>query len=94
MGLSKARNSAFSDTVAAGQFGKGRALRSAVAGLGLLRCRQFRGTAHMLAALLRPAAALGGASADKIALHVRQPAENGNHRSPGAGAGVGPRLRE
>jgi hypothetical protein len=27
----------------------------------------------MLAALLRPAAALGGAGADKIALHVRQP---------------------
>jgi hypothetical protein len=33
----------------------------------------------VLPALLHPAAALGGAGADKIALHVRQSAENGNH---------------
>ena len=46
----------------------------------------------MLTALLRPAAALGGAGADKVALHVGQAAENGNHQAPGAGAGVGPRL--
>jgi hypothetical protein len=31
----------------------------------------------MLTALLRPAAALGGAGGDKVALHVRQAAENG-----------------
>jgi len=46
----------------------------------------------MLAALLRPAAALGGASADQIALHIREAAENSNHQASGAGAGVGPRL--
>ena len=46
----------------------------------------------MLAALLRPAAALGGAGADKIALHVGEAAEHGDHQSPGAGASVGPRL--
>ena len=46
----------------------------------------------MLAALLRPAAALGGARADKVALHVRQSAQHGNHQAPGAGAGVGLRL--
>jgi len=48
----------------------------------------------MLPALLRPAAAFGGAGADKIALHVREAAEYGNHQSPGASAGVGPRLGE
>ena len=37
-------------------------------------------------------AALGGASADKVALNVREAAENGNHQPTGAGAGVGPRL--
>ena len=52
------------------------------------------GTANMLPALLRPAAAFGGAGADKVALHVRQPAKNGNHQAAGAGAGVGPRLGE
>ena len=35
-------------------------------------------------------AALGGAGTDKIALYVGQAAENGNHQTPGAGAGVGP----
>jgi hypothetical protein len=44
----------------------------------------------MLPALLRAAAAFGGAGADKVALHVRQAAENGDHQSAGAGAGVGP----
>jgi hypothetical protein len=48
----------------------------------------------VLAALLRPAAALGGAGADKISLHVRQAAGNGNHQAPAARAGIGPRLRE
>jgi hypothetical protein len=33
----------------------------------------------MLSALLCPAAAFGGAGADKIALDVRQPAENRYH---------------
>ena len=36
--------------------------------------------------------ALGGAGADKIALHVREAAEYRQHQAPGAGAGVGPRL--
>ena len=48
----------------------------------------------MLTALLRPAAALGGAGADQIALHVREAAENSNHQASGAGVGVGPRLRQ
>jgi hypothetical protein len=48
----------------------------------------------MLPSGLGAASAFGGASADKIALHVRQPAENGNHQSSCAGAGVGPRFRQ
>ena len=40
----------------------------------------------MLPALLRAAAALGGAGADKIALDVGEAAEDGNHKPPGAGA--------
>jgi hypothetical protein len=47
----------------------------------------------VLTAFSGPATALGGAGADKIALHVRQAAEHGNHQAPGAGAGVGPRFR-
>ena len=46
----------------------------------------------MLSSGLGAAPAFGGAGADKIALHVRQPAENRQHQAPGAGAGVGPRL--
>jgi hypothetical protein len=38
------------------------------AGLHLLRVGEFRGAAHALPTLLRPAAAFGGAGADKIAL--------------------------
>jgi hypothetical protein len=34
------------------------------------------------------APAFGGTGADKIALHIRQPAENGDHQAPGAGAGA------
>jgi len=48
----------------------------------------------VLPALLRPASALGSAGADKVALHVGQAAQHGNHQAPGAGAGIGPRLRE
>jgi len=48
----------------------------------------------VLPALLRPAAALGSAGADKIALDVGEAAEYSDHQSPGAGAGVGPRLRQ
>lgn len=47
----------------------------------------------MLAAPLCPVAALSGAGADKIALHVREAAENGVHQSARTGAGVGPRFR-
>ena len=38
----------------------------------------------MLPALLRPAAALGGAGADKITLHVGEAAEHREHQPPGA----------
>ena len=46
----------------------------------------------MLSLGLGTAPAFGGAGADKIALHVRNPAEYRQHQAPGAGAGVGPRL--
>src|SRR3954464_13278820 len=46
----------------------------------------------MLSLGLGAAPAFSSAGADKIALNVRQPAENGNHQAPGAGAGIGPRL--
>ena len=78
--------------VAAREFGESSTLRPPPSGLGLLRRRQLRRTAHTLPALLRPAAALGGAGADKIALHVGESSENGNHQAPGAGASVSPRL--
>jgi len=48
----------------------------------------------VLSAPLCSVAVLCGAGADKIALHVGQAAEHGQHQSPGAGAGVGPRFRE
>ena len=54
--------------VAARQFGERGTFRPPLAGLGLLLGRQFRFAAHALPALLRPAAALGGAGADEIAL--------------------------
>jgi hypothetical protein len=44
----------------------------------------------MLPALLRTAAALGGAGADKIALHIGEASEDREHQAAGAGAGVGP----
>jgi hypothetical protein len=56
---------------------------------------RFRFSAlRLLPALLRPGAALSGAGADKIAFDVRQAARHSNHRPPGAGAGVSPRLRQ
>jgi hypothetical protein len=58
------RNRALADVVAAREFGKRRDLRPSSAGLGLLRRGQFRRSAHVLPALLRTAAALGGAGAD------------------------------
>jgi len=75
--LLEARNRAFPHAVAAGQFGEGRALHAPPPRFFLLLRREFRRSAHMLPALLRPAAALGGARADKIALHVRQSAAGG-----------------
>jgi hypothetical protein len=60
------------------EFGKRITFGPATAGLVLLRLCQFRRSAHVLAALLRPAAALCRAGADKIALDVRQAAEYGN----------------
>jgi hypothetical protein len=65
---SQPRNCALSHAVAAREFGKRSALRAPPPCFGLLRRRQFQRSAHMLPALLRPAAAFGGAGADKIAL--------------------------
>ncbi len=48
----------------------------------------------MLPALLRPAAALRGAGADKIALHVGQAAEYGQHQAALRRSGVGPSVVE
>src|SRR5207244_3491914 len=67
----KSRNRALSRAVAAREFRERSTLRPTSASLGLLRLGQFRRSAHVLAALLRPAAALGGTGADKVALHVR-----------------------
>jgi hypothetical protein len=86
------RNRALADIVAAGEFGKGRALGPPPPCFGLLCVGQLRGSAHVLPALLGRAAALGGAGADKVALDVGEAAQHGNHQAPGAGAGVGPRL--
>jgi hypothetical protein len=41
---------------------------------------------------LGAAPALGGAGADKIALNIGKPAENGQHQAPGAAGAVGPRF--
>jgi hypothetical protein len=48
----------------------------------------------MLSLRLGAAPAFGGSGADKIALHVGETSEYREHQAPGAGAGVGPRLRE
>ena len=58
----------------------------------LLRVSEFRRPAHVLPALLRPAAAFGGAGPDQVALHVSKASEDRDHQAPGAGGGVGPRL--
>jgi len=86
-------NRALANVIAEGKLGKGRPLRPASAGLRPLRVGEFRGSAHIMPALLRPAAALGGAGADQVALHVREAAENGYHQPPGAGAGPRGRAR-
>ena len=43
---------------------------------------------------LGAAPAFGGAGADQVSLHVRQTAQHGQHEPAGAGAGIGPRLRQ
>jgi hypothetical protein len=73
----QSRNRALADVVAAREFHKRSAFGPSPAGLVLLRLGQFRFPPHALPALLRPAAALGGAGADKVALHVRQAAQYG-----------------
>lgn len=80
--------------VAAREFGKRGTFGPPLASLGLLRVGEVRGSAHMLPAFLRSAPSLGGAGADKVTLHVGQAAKDSNHEPPGAGTGVGPRLRE
>src|SRR5712671_5761161 len=87
-------NRALAYVVAAGEFGKRCTLGPSLPGLDLLRVGEFRGPAHALPALLGPAAALGGAGADKVTLHIGETAKDGDHQPPGAGASVGPRLRQ
>jgi len=48
----------------------------------------------VLSSHLGAAPAFGGACADKIALNIGQAAENRQHQSPAAGAGVGPPFAE
>jgi hypothetical protein len=75
-------NRALANVIAEGKFGKRRALYSSPAGLGLLRVSELRQPAHMLLpALMRPAAALGGAGAEKVALRVGE-AEAAKHGRP------------
>jgi hypothetical protein len=66
-----------------GQFGEDRALRLPTARFGLLCISQFRGAAHVLAVLLRPAAPFRRAGADKVALHVHQAADYDQHQGAG-----------
>ena len=73
MSCCQPRNRTLAHAIAAGEFGKRSTFRPSPAGLGLLRICQFRFPAHALPALLRLAAALGGADADKIALHSAKP---------------------
>jgi hypothetical protein len=61
---SQSRYRAFAHVVAAREFGQCGTLRTTPAGLGLLRVSQSGRPAHVLAALLRPAPAFGGAGAD------------------------------
>ena len=46
----------------------------------------------MLPLGLGAAPAFGGTGADKIALHVGEASENGEHQAPGAAGAIGPRL--
>ena len=80
--------------VAAREFVECRALRAASDGLFLLSRCEERGSAHVLSLGLGAAPTFGGAGADQIALHVGEASEYGEHQAPGAGAGVGPRLRQ
>ena len=50
------------------------------------------GPPHVLSSRLGAAPAFGSTGADKIALHVRQPAKYRQHQAPGTGACVSPRL--
>jgi len=48
----------------------------------------------MLPLGLGAAASFGCPGADEIALHIGKPTQNRERQAPGAGAGVGPRLRQ
>jgi hypothetical protein len=80
--------------VAVGQLLQRRALRTPSGSLCLLCRCQGRGSAHRLSTGFGAAPAFGGASADQIAFDIGLAPENRQHQAPGAGAGVGPRLRE
>src|SRR3954453_17568005 len=86
----RAAHGGYAAVVAVGQFLQRSALRAPSGGLFLLCRGQRRGAAHMLSSGFGTAPAFGGTGADKIPLHVRQPAENGKHQAPGASGGVGP----
>jgi len=69
------------------------ALRLVPASARLAFCAsvEFRGSA-ICCPLLRAAAASACGVTDKVALHVSETAEDGDHQAPGAGAGVSPRF--
>jgi hypothetical protein len=88
-GPRRAANGGYADAIAPGEFVQRSALGAASGGLLLLRrTERVRGSAHLLPLRLGAASAFGGARADKIALYVRQSAQDGNHQSPGAGAAI------
>jgi hypothetical protein len=73
-GTRDAANGGYADVVAAREFVERSALRAASGGFFLLCRSECGGSAHLLPSGLGAASALGGAGADKIALHVGQAA--------------------
>jgi hypothetical protein len=72
-GACHSANGGYADIVAAGEFVERSALHTATAGLFLLYRSECRGSAHVLSLGLGAASAVGGAGADKVALHVASP---------------------
>jgi hypothetical protein len=72
-GACHSANGGYADIVAAGEFVERSALHTATAGLFLLYRSECRASAHVLSLGLGAASAVGGAGADKVALHVASP---------------------